>query len=255
MNPNSERDRLEFLWRVLGRVVEMTTGEGHWNQMFAVGNFDEDNEADYAGNPLWESPLHHRYRLLMIHHWRLSRKHFKPSPKEWLSKMHGAADGLARLHEQHKEPSAIPPHDSLVHRLTLSKGMRDVWRALDELTANELIDQLQKKTPQAASSPPTPLKKESPRKPPPPKKKNPATKKRGRKRRKETSDSGDDKPQPQKCRECGEWIRRPVARAGNVFICTDCAGEHYVPIGAGGGNCGEASDRQYHGGMFYRGEW
>jgi len=64
------------------------------------------------------------------------------------------------------------------------------------------------------------------------------------------------KPKPLPCAICGDMIRCPQERPNTgLVICEDC----YHPLRrfsvGNGRESGEAADRQYHGGMFYSGEW
>lgn len=262
---SNELDHLEYLWRVLGRIIEMTTGDIAWSQLFGIGNFDEDNEAARAQDPLWRTPRHHRYRLLMFHPRHLNPKHFRPSPEEWMATMRHAADGLVVLHEQYKSPTAIPPQDKLVHKLTLSKGMRDVWRAIDELTVRDLPRQAKRFTnrrivpsqpkpvPKVAPLPPTPKPA-----PPPPPKPTSAPEKPARAEVKPTAchpkTPREKSDGARMCRYCGDRIPFPVMRVNGIYACHHCMGEHgtlpKVTLDAGA-----RADMSYHGGRFLQGEW
>jgi len=61
-------------------------------------------------------------------------------------------------------------------------------------------------------------------------------------------------PEARRCEVCGDWIRRPVPRAGNMIVCTECWGDYQDPQPYNKDKSANA-DKQYHGGTFNRGEW
>lgn len=64
---------------------------------------------------------------------------------------------------------------------------------------------------------------------------------------------------PLPCRSCGEMIPHPmpIALGKNylLVVCADCSGETHRLIPPRNKTGSEAADIQYHGGMFYSGEW